>query len=98
MIGSFFYGLAHVTDVIFNLLTLVLILSMALSWFDVSPDNRYARWIRTASEMLCSPVRRWTASWRGPFDFAPMLVMLLIVFLQKSIPVYLMRISLQLQP
>ena len=97
MISSVLYGLAHVTDVLFNLMTLVLIVSIAVSWFGVDPYNQYVRMVRNLSELICKPFRRFTDRIQGPFDFAPMLAMLGIVFLQKSIPMYLMRLSFQLQ-
>jgi YggT family protein len=97
MISSLLYGLAHVLDVLFNLMTLVLIVSIAMSWFDADPRNQYVRLVRNASELMCRPLRQFTSQLGGPFDFAPMIVMLIIVFLQKSIPMYLMKLSHQLQ-
>jgi len=97
MISSILFGLAHVTDVFFNLLTLILIVSVALSWFSADPYNPYVRMVRNLSEMICRPLRRFTDRIGGPLDFAPMLAMLIIVFLQKSIPMYLMRLSYQLR-
>ncbi len=97
MISSLLYGLAHVADVLFNLMSLVLIVSIALSWFGADPYNQYVRMVRNLSDWMCRPLRQITNRIGGPFDLAPMLAMLIIVFLQKSVPMYLMRLSHQLQ-
>lgn len=97
MVSSLLYGLAHVTDIVFNLMSLVLIISIALSWFGADPYNQYVRLVRGLSEWICAPLRPFTSRIGGPFDLAPTLAMLIIVFLQKSIPMYLMRLSHQLQ-
>ena len=46
---------------------------------------------------MYKPFRRWTANIGGPIDIAPMIVMIIIVFLQKSVPAYLMYLHTTLR-
>lgn len=95
MASSVFYGLAHVFNIIFNLLTLLVIVSVALSWFSADPRNPYVQMIRSLTEPMYKPFRRLTSRFTGPFDLAPMLVILIIILLEKIIPTYLMKLSQQ---
>jgi len=97
MISSILYGLAHVTAIIFNLAMLLIILSVGISWFNADPYNQYVQLVRNLTEPLYRPFRKWTRNIGGPIDLAPLIVMLVLVFLQKSIPTYLMSLSHQLK-
>jgi uncharacterized protein YggT (Ycf19 family) len=93
--GTLFYALAHLSSIFFNLLTLLVIISVAISWFSVDPYNKYAQWIRKTTEAMYRPFRVITSNFSGPIDFAPMLFMIVVVILQKVIPTYLMGLSFQ---
>lgn len=95
MLSSAFYGLAHVVTILLNLATLIIVISIGLSWFNIDPYNQFVRAIQTMSEFMYKPFRPLTRMIPGPFDFAPFCAMLVIVFLQKAIPVYLMGLHYQ---
>lgn len=95
MISRIFYGLGVVTDIVLNLITLLIIASVAISWFNGDPNNQYVQMVRSLTEPMYRPFRRFTRRIGGPIDFAPMLVMLIIVFLHKVIPGYLMALSIR---
>ena len=91
------YGLAHFANVVLNLATLILIITSALSWFNVDRQNRYVRIIEKLGYGICKPFYTLSRNIPGPFDFAPMLALLVIIILQKTIPVLLMSLSLQMK-
>ncbi len=95
MTSSVYYGLAHLTDIIFNLITLLIIISVGISWFSADPYNPYVRLVHKITEPMYRPFRRLLGRFTGPLDLAPMFVMLIIVFLQKTIPAYFMLMSVQ---
>jgi YggT family protein len=97
MISSILLGLAHVANIVFNLAVLLVIVSVGISWFNADPYNQYVRLVRNLTEPVYRPFRRWTSRIGGPIDIAPMIVMIIIVFLQKSIPAYLMYLHQQLR-
>ena len=97
MISSILYGLAHVVSIVLNLVTLLVIISVAMSWFQASPYNQYVQIVNRLTEPLYRPFRKWTRRFNSPIDLAPMIVMLIVVFLQKAVPTYLMSLSIQLK-
>ena len=97
MIPILLQGLAHVANIVLQILTLLLIVSIGISWFNADPYNQYVRMVRSITEPMYRPFRRFTSRIEGPFDFAPMIVMLIVVFLTKTVPAYLMYLSIQLK-
>lgn len=97
MLASILYGLAHVSNIVLNLASLVIMASVVLSWLNLDPRNTYVQLVRSMTEPMYRPFRRWTSRIQGPFDFAPLVVMLIIVFLQKSLPTYLMSLYFSLK-
>ena len=95
MISSVLYGLAHVTTIILNLALAVMIISVGISWFQPDPRNQFVSAIQSLTVPMYAPFRFLTRKIPGPFDFAPFFAMLVIVFLQKVIPIYLMELSFQ---
>ncbi|MBP6217545.1 MAG: YggT family protein [Oligoflexales bacterium] len=97
MLASALYGAAHVVNIILNLATLIVVLSVGISWFQADPRNPYVRMVRSMTEPIYRPIRRWTAKITGPFDLAPLVLMLVIVFLEKAVPTYLMSLYWQMK-
>ena len=91
--GHIINGLAFVLDLIFNLVQLLVIASIIVSWVNADPYNPIVRTIRAVTEPLYRPLRRFTSRIPGPLDFAPLLLILIIVFLQKSLIPYLVELS-----
>ena len=91
--GHIINGLAFVLGLIFNLVQLLVIASIIISWVNADPYNPIVRAIRGITEPLYRPLRRLTSRIPGPLDFAPLLLILMIVFLQKSLIPYLVELS-----
>ncbi len=95
MLASILYGLAHIVNIILNLALTVIIISVGISWFNVDSRNQFVSAIHTMTEPMYKPFRFLTRKIPGPFDFAPFIACLVIVFLQKALPTYLMMLSFQ---
>ena len=91
--GHFINGLAFLLDLIFNLVQLLVIASIIISWVNADPYNPIVRTITSITAPLYRPLRRFTSRIPGPFDWAPLVVILIIVFLQKSLIPYLVELS-----
>ncbi len=85
MIGSFAEGIASVLDLILNMALLLIMASIIISWVGGDPSNQLVSAIRSMTEPLFRPLRKLTQSFPGPIDWAPMILMLIIVFLQKGV-------------
>ncbi len=95
MASSALYGLAQVTTIILNLILGIMIISVGISWFQPDPRNQFVGAIRSLSEPMYRPFRFFTRRIPGPFDFAPFCAMMVVVFLQKALPLYLMGLAMQ---
>ena len=89
MIPSILLGLAAVAEMFFNALSLVIFLSVLMSWFEANPSNQLFQMVEAITRPMYRPFRRLTRHIPGPLDFAPLIVLMIIVFLNKAIPTYL---------
>lgn len=87
-------GLAFVVDLILNMIQLMVIASIAVSWVGGDPRNPLVQIIRNTTEPLYRPFRKLTSAIPGPFDWAPFILILIVVFLQKSVGFYLHRLAM----
>ena len=95
--ADLFYFLSIATGLVLDIIFILVLVSVGISWFDASPYNPYVQLVYKLTETMYRPFRKWTRSLSMQIDLAPMAVMLIIVFLQKSIPTYLMYKYYQLK-
>lgn len=89
MTGAFAGGIAEVLDIILKFIQLLVIASIICSWVSADPNNQIVQLIYRSTEPLYKPFRRLTKRIPGPLDWAPVFVLLVIVFLQYSVVSYL---------
>ena len=82
-------GLVAVIDIILNMIQLMILASILIGWIGGDPGNPIVRAIREITEPMYRPFRKLTRNIPGPFDWAPMIILLIIVFLQRGIIPYL---------
>jgi YggT family protein len=83
VIGNFFAALSVVLNLLLQGLLVVILVNALLSWFQPKPDNAAVHLLETVSDFLCNPVRKLFPTVFGGFDLAPMIVMLVLIFLQR---------------
>ena len=96
MIASILYGAAHIVSFLLDMIMVLIIGSAIISWVDANPYNRFVVLIRGLTEPMYRPFRKWTSQIGGPIDLAPMVVILIVIFLKSALPHYLMSLSRQL--
>lgn len=69
-----------------DLYSLIVIVSVALSWLGLSPDNPVVRFTATLTEPLLEPIRRVLPP-MGGFDFSPLVLLLLIQLVRRLLGV-----------
>ena len=87
-------GLAFVVDLILNMIQLMVIASIVVSWVGGDPRNPLVQMVKNATEPLFRPIRSLTSKIPGPIDWAPFVLILIVVFLQKSVGFYLHRVAM----
>ena len=83
MIGNFFAALSVILNLVLQGLLLVVLINALLSWIHPRPDNPIVHFLENVSEFLCGPIRKLFPTVFGGFDLAPMIVMLILIFLQR---------------
>ena len=93
--GYFLQALAGVLHVILISAMIVVIARAVLSWVSPDPYNPIVRIINQLSEPLLFPVRR-RVPYLGGVDFSPMIVLLVLMFMDNFLVPSLQRIAVQI--
>jgi len=83
VIGNFFAALGVVLNILIQGLMLVIIVNAVMSWIHPRPSNPAVDLIDRVSDFVCDPIRKLFPTVFGGFDLAPMIAMLVLVFLQR---------------
>lgn len=97
MLQSLLSGLIAIVPFFFNLLQILIILSVVISWVNADPYNPYVQLVRRLTEPMYRPFRKWTRNLTGPFDLAPLIVLFILVFVQNALYSYLKYLYHSLQ-
>jgi YggT family protein len=82
ILSNFLRAMAVVVDAVLNIYWWIIIASAVLSWVNPDPYNPIVRFLRAATEPVMARVRRVLPLFFGGIDFTPIVVLLLITFLQ----------------
>ena len=83
--GQLAVGLATVLDLILNMIQLLIIASVIISWVGADPNNQLVRMIHSLTEPMYRPIRKFTSGLGGLIDWAPMILILIVIFLQVGV-------------
>ena len=82
--GCLLSGVAAVIDMICQLVIILVIASIIVSWVG-DPRNQIVSLIRSVTEPIYAPFRPLTSMIPGPLDFAPIAVFLTVAFIQRGV-------------
>ncbi len=82
ILGNFIEALSTVVDFVLTIYMWIVIVSAVLSWVSPDPYNPIVRTIRNLTEPVYSNIRRIIPTVYGNIDFAPFIVVLIIIFLR----------------
>jgi YggT family protein len=81
--GAFAGGLMTVVFAILNIIKWLVIIAAVISWVNPDPRNPIVQFLYKTTEPLLRPFRRILPPGRtGGIDFSPLLLILLIVFIE----------------
>ena len=89
LVASFFEALnllvvvAKIIDMLLTAYTWIIIAQAIMSWVRPDPYNSIVRFLFTVTEPVLRPIRRRLPVSFGGFDFSPIIVLLVIVFMQE---------------
>jgi YggT family protein len=82
VMGNLIVALAKIVDIILTLYVWIIIAQAVISWVNPDPYNPIVRFLYRVTEPVLGPVRRWLPLRGMGIDFSPMVVILVIYFLQ----------------
>lgn len=94
--GNFIYAIAQVVSIVLTLYMWVVIARAVLSWVSPDPYNPIVRFIYNVTEPVLRPLRRRIPAFGG-IDFSPILVILVIYFLQSFVVQSLKQFAITLR-
>jgi YggT family protein len=82
ILGNFVIALARILEIVLTLYMWIIIFRAVISWVNPDPYNKIVILLYRVTEPVLRPVRRMLP-WRNTgIDFSPIIVMLIILFLQ----------------
>ena len=79
---SILFALGKVTLVVLRMVQILVFASVLISWVGADPNNQMVQMVRSITEPLFRPFRKITRNIPGPLDWAPLMVLLIIVFVE----------------
>jgi YggT family protein len=96
MLGNFLIAIAKLINFVLGAYIWVVIGSAVISWVNADPYNPIVRFLRQATDPLLLKIRR-VLPVMGGLDLSPMVLILIIVFLQSFLVPTLLQIGQSLQ-
>ncbi|HAJ26195.1 MAG TPA: hypothetical protein DCG53_02935 [Syntrophus sp. (in: bacteria)] len=82
VMGNLIVALAKIIDLVLGLYVWVIIFRAVISWVNADPYNPIVNFLYRATEPVLAPVRCWMPFGNMGIDFSPIIVILVIYFLQ----------------
>ncbi len=98
VIGNILFTLAQIISTLLNLYSYVLIAAVILTWVNPDPYNVIVRTLRALTEPLFYQVRKYLPfTMAGGFDFSPIVVLIIIQFINGAVIKSIMQFAIRLQ-
>jgi YggT family protein len=82
IMGNFIVALAKIIDIALDIYLWIIIIRALISWVNPDPYNAVVIFLYRATEPVLSPIRRWLPLRGMGIDLSPIIVILVIFFLQ----------------
>ena len=82
LLANLLNGLAIVVDMILSTAMWMLIISALISWVNPDPFHPIVRFLHAVTQPMLKPIRRLVPPLGGRVDISPIILIIVIVFLQ----------------
>ena len=96
VIGNLLNAVAVILGFLLQSLMIVVFINALLSWVRPDPHHPIVQLLGRISDAVCDPLRRLIPTTVGGIDFAPFIVMLAILFVQRFLIASLRDVALRL--
>jgi YggT family protein len=93
IIANFLLAVARILDIGLTLYMWIVIARAVISWVNPDPYNPVVRFLHSVTEPLMYNIRRWIPVYYGGIDFSPIIVILVIIFLQSFLVQSLIQLA-----
>ncbi len=94
IIANFLIALAKILDIAIYTYMLIVIARALLSWVNPDPYNTIVRFLYNVTEPALFRIRRMIPVNMGGIDFSPMILILILYFLEAFVPPTLVRLAI----
>jgi YggT family protein len=94
--SNFLSALATVLDMVLEFYKWVVIIAALLSWVNPDPYNPIVQFLRKITEPVFYPIRRAMGGYGLGIDLSPLVVIVIIIFLQSFLVPTLRQAGMQL--
>lgn len=85
ILGNLVIGLTTVFDSFLFIFTIIVVASVVVSWVNADPRNPIVRVIHNLTQPVLGKIRKHVRTQFGGIDIAPLLLLLVIMFIQSGI-------------
>ncbi|MFH0784439.1 MAG: YggT family protein [Pseudomonadota bacterium] len=96
VVNNFMSAIAQLLDFLLTAYMWIIIGRAVISWVSADPYNPIVRFLYEATEPLLSRIRRWLPISMGGIDFSPMILILVIMFLQSFLVQTLRQLAVRM--
>jgi YggT family protein len=83
IIGNFILAIANILDIALTVYMWIIIISALISWVNPDPYNPIVRFLYSITNPVLRPIREIIGYRLGPIDISPLIIILIIIFIQK---------------
>jgi len=91
--GDLLVGISRVLDTLLEIYKWIIIVAALISWVNPDPYNPIVRLLYGVTEPVLRPIRRVIGYRLGPIDVSPIVVILVIIFVQSFLIRSLLKIG-----
>lgn len=96
MLGNFIVAIAKLINFVLSAYIWIVIARAVISWVNPDPYNPIVRFLRQVTDPLLLHIRRYVPI-MGGLDLSPMILILIIIFLQSFLVPTLQQLAMHLQ-
>jgi len=83
VLGNFIVAVAKIIDIALSIYMWIIIARAVISWVNPDPYNQIVQFLYRVTEPVMDPVRRWLPLRGMGIDLSPIVIILVIFFLQS---------------
>lgn len=91
--SNFIIAIAKVIDIVLTIYMWIIVARALISWVNPDPYNKIVVFLYRITEPVLRPIRKIIPRHSLPIDFAPLVVLLVIMFLQYFVVATMIQIA-----